>query len=258
MSTLVILSLIGIALFILISVALTLQTMEKNSKEKRHQETALKGRIRNFDHVLSLFPQGFLSPDLHLLICRCNMDANEQLAQLDSKNNSYASDAEAAQQRMSAAKTRPSAQKHIIIKEVKQIKEIQQTLSMLFTFVQSLQKSNRLSPPQSKIFCLQINQLVIQTATDGMLSAAKEAESKGKYRLAIHYHNTAIDKFKRENGSGAYKEKITQLQQTIEQLNKKAGSEPPISGADIDENAKEWDNIASDDNDIWKKKAVYD
>ena len=257
MSTTLILALIGSALFVLIAVALAMQTMEKSSKEKRRLETALKNRARNFDYLLDSLPPGMLSPELHQLLCKSHLEVNEQLCQADSKNSAYSDALQRSYQRLEQAKKNPQPQRQIIFQERNQVKEAQQLLNTLFTFIVNQQNSNRLGPAEAQQYMLQVRRLMVQVTTDGMLTAAQQAQTAGKIKLAIHYHNMAIDRCKKENKDGFYNDKIQQLQQRAAQLELSVGQNDSMDGEMADEAAKEWDELITED-ETWKKKAIYD
>jgi len=260
MSTTVIISLVAVVLFVMMAVALTIQSIDKSNKEKKRMLTALKGRARNFEYVLETLPAGFLSPELYMLVCQQNLDTCEQLSQLDSGNAEFKALFDAAYQRHDMAKKQPTAQKAFAFNDSKQIKEVKQLLTMLFNFIISLQKSGKLNAQQAGAFANQVKQLMLQSETDALMGAAKDAAGKGKFKLSIHYHNMVIDKYKKQNASGAYNDKIAILKQQIEELNKHAANEAPSPTASAvdDETAKEWDSVVSADDDNWKKKAIYD
>ena len=46
----------------------------------------MKTRARNFQQLLTGFPDGFLSRDLRLLVCQCLNDAFDQLVRLEPRN----------------------------------------------------------------------------------------------------------------------------------------------------------------------------
>lgn len=261
MSTTVIISLVAVVLFVMMAVALTIQAIDKSNKDKKRMLTALKGRARNFEYVLETLPAGFLSPELYLLVCQQNLDTCEQLSQLEANNAEFKAQVDAAYQRLDMAKKSPTAQKGFAFSDSKQIKEVKQLLTMLFNFIVSLQKSGKINGQQAGAFGNQIKQLMLQSETDALMGAAKDAAGKGKFKLSIHYHNMVIEKYKKQNASGAYNDKIAILKQQIDELNKHAATEAPSPSASAQDEAtaKEWDDVvSSSDDDTWKKKAIYD
>ena len=87
MSTAVVIGIIAIGLFVLVAIAITMQTVEKNGKEKRRLESSLNTRARNFQYMLEGFPKGFLSRDLQVLVCKCLLEVYQQLSRVNPKNS---------------------------------------------------------------------------------------------------------------------------------------------------------------------------
>ena len=257
MSTVVIVAILAGALFVLISIAVTLQSIEKNRKEKRRLENALNARARNFQYLLDGFPQGFLSRDLQVLVCKCLADAYEQLVQIDPKNGTYQKQRDLNAERLNQFKQKPAGSQAVSLGDLEKIKEVQKLLGSLHKFVAKLMEGKRITAPEAKAYSQQIQHLMLQTTTDGLNLQALEAIKDQKPRLAAHHLQVAIDKLTRANVGGKYSSQLAGFQQQLEQLQQEAEQMEEESAALRAEADKEWDAINKPD-DSWKKKAIYD
>jgi hypothetical protein len=257
MSTVVIVALVAISLFVLVSIAVTMQTIEKNNKEKRRVESGLASRARNFQYMLEGFPKGFLSRDLQILVCKCLLDVYEQLVRLNSKKKEYKQDLARTQQKMQEFTALPARSDSITLTNTAQIKDIQKLLTSLHTFIAKLMESKRINAAEAKIYSQQIRRLMVQTSADGLTQAINEALQAGKERLALHHMRTAVDKMQKENADGFFSDRIAQYQQRIQATDTAAQKVEEESKKRRSEADAEWEEINKPD-DSWKKKAIYD
>ncbi|WP_019530329.1 hypothetical protein [Dasania marina] len=253
MSTTIIIGLVAILLAVLVAVAIMMQTIEKNNKEKRRLEAALKSRARNFQHMLEGFPEGFLNKDLRLLVCQCLLEVYKQLKSVAPKNTTYSKNLNTVDQQVQTIKNQPDNNTAVQLTDPAQIKEIQKLLKSLHGFIGKLNKSKQLSNEQAKAYAQQVRNLIIRTSLDVLISGVNDAVSRKKPRLAIHYIHMIIDKLTKENGSGQYVEQIAAYKQQITELEQQALTQDEH----MQEVAEEWDNATEDDA-TWKKNAIYD
>lgn len=256
-TTAVIISVLAGGLFILISIAVTLQSIEKSRKERRLLETALNARARNFQHLLDGFPQGFLSRDLQVLVCKCLADAYEQLAYLDGKNPSYRKQRDLNAERLKQFQEKAPSQPNISLGSIVQIREVQKLLTSLHKFIAKLLESGQITAPEGKTYSLQIRRLILLTTVDALKLQTSEAIADGKPRLAVHHVQTAIEKLSRENSGGQYTSQISAFKDQLAQLEQQAQQIEAETQARREEADKEWDELNKPD-ESWKKKALYD
>ena len=253
MSTTAIIGLVALLLAVLVGVAIMLQTIEKNNKERRRLESSLKTRARNFQHMLEGFPEGFLNKDLKLLVCRCLQEIYTQLNSLNPKNPTYKNNRGIIDQQVETIQQQPATNNRVKLNDPAQIKEIQQLLQGLHSFIGKLNKSQKISNDQAKAYAFQVRNLMIQSTIDALMNGVNDSLAKRKPRLAIHYLHMIIDKLTKENGQGQYNEQINQYKEMMQQCEQQA--------IELDERRKEadeeWDEVNKDD-DSWKKKAIYD
>jgi hypothetical protein len=256
MSTTIIVACIAIGLFILVAVAITVQTIDKNNKEKRRLEGALKSRARTFEYILDGCPVGFLSRDLQVLVCTCLEEVYSQLVQIN-PGKEYKNKLAKAQQQLTECKAKKPNASSVTLTDTVQIKEIQKMLGGLYNFISKLAASKRLNAKEAMIYGKQVRRLMVQTSTDVLVEPIKEAMAQGKPRLAIHYLHMANEKMKKENDDGFYSDRIAKQAARITELEDQANGLESSAKERKQEAAAEWDELEKPD-DSWKKKAVYD
>lgn len=253
MSTPIIIGLVALLLAILVGAAILMQTIEKNNKEKRRLEAALKTRARNFQHMLEGFPDGFLNKDLKLLVCRCLEQVYGQLSGINPKNSTYKNNKATLQQQIETISNQPESNSRVQLSDPAQIKEIQQLLQGLYSFIGKLNKTQKLSNDQAKSYAAQVRNLMVQSTVDALLNGVNDSIAKRKPRLTIHYLHTIIDKLTKENSQGQYNEQLNQYKAQMVQMEQEAVNQE----ARLKEADEEWDKVTEDDG-TWKKNAVYD
>lgn len=253
MSTALIIGLVGFALFAMVGIAITMQSIEKNKKEKRRLETGLRTRARNFQFMLDGFPEGFLGKDLRALVGQCLLEVHSQLATMNPNDKACQVDLTKSQQLIEQIKNEPAAQTMLQLTDPKQIKEIQKLLTNLNNFVAKLATSKRINAKQAKSYNHQIQQLNLQTTIDTIEDAAHQALQENKPKLAVHYLEMAIDKMNKNNANSLFSPRIDTLLLQLEDFNSQV-RQAELRRAEAD---KEWDRIDKDDG-SWKKKALYD
>lgn len=257
MSTAVIIGIVAIGLFVLVAIAVTMQTIEKNNKEKRRLESSLNSRARNFQYMLEGFPKGFLSRDLQVLVCKCLIEVYEQLVQISPRNNDYRDKLQRSATQQKEFQARPANASSITLTDTVQIKDIQKLLTSLHNFVVKLMESKRINGAEAKVYSQQIKRLMVQTSTDSLALGINEAIKSGKPPLAIHYMQTSIDKMQKENADGFFSKRIALYQQRINDMNSEAHTTVDQATKQRKETDAEWDEASKPD-DSWKKKAIYD
>lgn len=254
MSTPAIIGLVSLLLIILVVVAITLQTIEKNNKEKRRLEAALKTRARNFQQMLDSFPEGFLSRDLRLLVCKCLQEVYSQLMQVDNKNSTYKKNKANYDQRIETIRQQPEADRTAKLSDPNQIKETQVLLQGLYGFISKLVKSKSLNSEQGQHYAQQVRKLMLQSTVDALMGGVQDSINKNKPRLAIHYLHMLVDKLTKENQNGQFSQQIAEYKQQISEFEKQAVEQEARKKAA----GKEWDEVANQQDTTWKKNAVYD
>ncbi len=253
MSTTAIVIAVLVCVFILITVAITLQQMEKNTDEKNALIATLKTQTRNFQHLLDGFPEGLLGRDLKLLVCQCIAEGLQQLTQLDRKNPQYTQMHQQLQSKITQLQAQGNAQTaYQPLTNPAQIQEVQKLLNNLINVIQRLHQNKRLNAAQAQSYGKQVQSLATRIALDSNLAAAQTALQGGKARLAQHHYGIAIEKMKKDNAEGQFTAQIAACQQRIADLEKMASAQPAQDALGDD-----WKSVSAAKEEPLKKR-IYD
>ena len=262
MSPEIIVGMITLVILALVSIAVTTQHIEKNRKERRRLESALLGRARMFEAMLSELPDGLLSNELKYLVCQCLIEVYEQLKELLPKQHGNNPGLNKAQATAEALRNNPSASSTIPdLTNIEQIKDIQQQLTALFKFIAKLRANNRINEEQAQRHAQQIRRLMLKTTLDLLNANAHMAMQSGKLRLAIHHYQTAINKIKKENETDFFSDHLSGYAARIEKLEEEIIERDNLQQQKIKKNQEAWDEkmeTMNEEQDSWKKNTMYD
>lgn len=254
MSTTTIIIAVSASLAVLVIVVFTLQQLERSNQAKQATIAALKVRLRNFQHLLDGFPEGFLSRDLRVLVCRCLLDALDQLIKLEPRQAQLRQEHVAISERMQQLRNQPPQGGYQPLTDAEQIKDVQRLLAALLGVVEKLIASKRLPDTEGAHYRHEISALTLRITLDSYLQAAQQALAAGKPRLAVHYYRLAADKMRKHNGAGHYSDQLQLCDQRIVELEQLA-EHTSTTAAEPPEDA--WKGLDEEDA-TWKKKSVYD
>lgn len=246
-----IVTIITIGLALMLTLAFSIHTIERNKREKRHMESLLRKKLSDLQYMLEHFPVNFLGTDLQVLICKSILDVYEQLIDVDPKNQEYSNNRRSITERLQKLQSQNKEQRYQPLDNLVQIKEIKDMLGLLNGFIGRLYNQKAINREQATHYSGQLKKLLAQTTIDSYAVGARDAEGNGKHKLAIHYYSSAVEKLKKEGLDSMYHEHILRFQQRIEELQKALGED----GGDTSPAAP---GTKSDDDDPWKKKQVYD
>lgn len=257
MSTEFIIAIIGISLLALVAIALTMQSLEKNKKEKKRLLGLLSSRVRNFEYMLNNFPEGFLGRDLQILVCKSLQEVYHQLGNVSPRDKSNTTNIKQLEQKINVLANQPAKAKTVTLTDKQQIVEIQKLLKHLYNFIAKLTSSKRITNSDSQLYAEQIRKLMLQTTTDSLNQAISDAIKTGKFPLALHNLKMAIEKLTKENEGGLYSEKIAYYEKQIADISAlNVSKSDPVDRQKTDDD-KEWEEMNKPD-DTWKKNAIYD
>lgn len=260
MSTATIAIIVATVLIVLMASAYTVQAMDRARTRKRQLEFALRKRIARLASLLEAFPVGFLTKDLSLLIARGQVDAWEQLCELERGNDTYAKAlSEAIKQRDHFRSGGAPQQGTAAPQSAQQFLEIERNLALLQKLITSLSQKGQLTPEEERVLSHHVTVLTARAKLGQHRLNAQEAKQQDKPRLAIHHLQMAVNALKKLN-SDHLQADLADLQDQIAQLEEQARQQEEQINALPPENAavgKEWDSFGQKD-ETWKKKAVYD
>lgn len=263
MSSVAVIVLIIVILACLVCYAFISQTLAQKREQRERLVGALTLKARNFKFMLSGFPQGFLPPELTMLVQKSLMEIHSQLADLEPENTTHKGELQMLSQQMTDARRRSSSKGNVRLENPQQISEVKACLEELHKYVFQLEEKHRIPRENADAHRASIRELVVNITVDSYDIAGKQALEKDKPRLALHNLELALRLMERERKSGNFDQRITELQQQCAGLSTKISEEDSSStGPDLEPEDKEqldnqWDEFAEKEP-VWKKKQVYD
>jgi hypothetical protein len=260
LSTEAIILLLVVSMAALIGAAFVMQTIERNRKERIRAESQLRRRRENLVYMLDHFPPHFLSTDLKGLVCKSIIDVYEQLLKIAPRNKEYQEGLQAIARRWDDIRSGkgPSYQP---LDNPGQVRDTKALLGLLNNFITRLFETGAITKLQAADYSRQLKQLYSQTTIDQYAIAARKAENEQKYRLAIHYYQSAVDKIRKSSLDAAMHEHSEAYRRRIEELTAllpAVTDTDSLSELEAAERDKEWSAFVGQDDDDWKKRKIYD
>jgi hypothetical protein len=233
------------------------QSIEKKRVQRQRALMTLQTKRRNFMHMISGFPPGFLTSDLLGLVYRALIDTCEQLRVLEPKSPQHQDDVTLFTNQLAALPKNAAAQR-VRMDNPQQMKDVRQNLQELQRFVIQQEAIRVINKVQADSYVDQIKRVNLQMGVDSYIYLAKQAQQIGKLKLALHYFGLARKLLVGENTGRAYDKQIGQLDVLISKLEEQTQThkEPEAAEPDPAASQKEWDSFNPEDS--WKKKQMYD
>ena len=260
MSSVAVIVVIVIALSVLVCYAFVSQTLSHKREQRERLASALGLKARNFKFMLNGFPQGFLPPELTLLVQKSLLEIYTQLSDLEPDENNHKSELQTLAQQMSDARRQASRTGNVRLDNPQQINEVKACLEELHKYVFQLEEKSKIPRENADSYRASIRELVVNITVDSYNIAGKQALDKDKTRLALHNLELALKLMQRERKSGDFDQRIVELQAQCTELSAKIAEEDslsiPIPDED-DEINEQWSQLDKEQ-EGWKKKQIYD
>lgn len=263
MSSVAVIVTIVVILAFLVCYAFISQTLANKREQRERLVNALSLKARNFKFMLSGFPQGFLPPELTMLVQKSLLEIFNQLGDLEPDNNQHKVELQTLSQQMNDARRQPSRQANVRLENPQQISEVKACLEELHKYVFQLEEKGRIPRASADAHRASIRELVVNITVDSYNIAGKQALEKDKPRLALHNLQLALRLMERERSAGNFDQRIADLEQQCAKLQDVVAAEDaeaagveiePEEQADLEE---QWSEFGESDS-LWKKKQVYD
>lgn len=254
MATEVIILLMVLGLFALVSIGFAVQTVEKNRQAKKRIEHLLKKRLKNISVLLEQFPDGILSSDLKILICRSLIEVYDEFLSINPANQGYQSKRTELIEMIQELQLRKNKLTYDPFTNQLQINQVKNVIGDYKQFVTKLKTQSKITQAQAKEHLSRIDHLKVQTNIDSLAIAANEAENANKPKLAAHYYQTIMEKIQSEELESVFHSHAVQIQQKLNALTSLIEEEESELKR-IEEEAKAK---SKESEEFWKKKRVYD
>ncbi len=261
MSTVAIITTLIVMLAALVCYAFVYQTVQHKREKRARLLAALKARSRSFSFMLNGCPDGFLPKELLVLVQRGLIEVLSQLSRLEPKVDSHTKDLKVVNAQLLETQRQNRPAKPVSLQNPQQIKDARACLEELHRFVFQEESRRVIARNQAEAFRNQIRQLVLQLTVDGYAFNGRTARQKNKIKLSLHYYELALNLLVREQRNNDNAASITRLKEIVaelkEQLTQQEDKAETPSKSNTSEVSEEWEKFG-EDQDIWKKKNVYD
>lgn len=262
MSSVAVIVTIVVLLALLVCYAFVSQTLANKREQRDRLVNALSLKARNFKFMLSGFPQGFLPPELTMLVQKSLLEIFNQLVDLEPENEQHKVELQNLSQQMNDARRQPSRQANVRLENPQQISEVKACLEELHKYVFQLEEKGRIPRANADAYRSSIRELVVNITVDSYYIAGKQALDKEKPRLALHNLQLALKLMERERNAGNFDQRIAELQQQCTTLEEKVAEEDATTNPGLQEPDEqtllneEWSEFGHSEQ--WKKKQLYD
>lgn len=264
MSSLLIIVIIVVLLVCLVSYAVISQTLASAREKRNRQISAFKTKARQLKFMLSGFPEGFLPREILLLLQKNLLDVFENLSQLEPQDSKHKEDLRWTSSLLTTTQRSPKTETGESLDNLQQIKEVKTCLEQLHRFVFQQEKKGVFNKATASSHRSQIKNMVLSLSMDSYILHGRSAQQVGKTKLALLHFEHALNLGVKEGSQNPQIiKKINFLKQKLDELGKVAAQEAATTDttekADDSEEADDaWQQFASETDDSWKKKHVYD
>ncbi|MGI0117652.1 hypothetical protein [Zooshikella sp. RANM57] len=263
MSPITITAAILVFVIILVGVAYAYHSAENAKIEKNRKASMYTNRIRRIEEVMSTLPLPYLGHGLGEFLMSEKLDALESIKSLSLKEHNSSIEERIANTKGEIAefldKLVQEQHKAVNITSEAQAQQLHNTFHECHRLVLASFKSSRLSKVDASKLINHIKERLVIITYELFSYSAYNAQQVGKYTLAIHYYERAIDELRKHNASHTYDAYIQKLKSRIahaeEQQKTQTTQETPEN--ESSSLVSKLDELVDED-DTWKKKNVYD
>ncbi|HDZ57365.1 MAG TPA: hypothetical protein ENI17_14325 [Pseudomonas xinjiangensis] len=255
MSPLLIGALVAGGILILLSIGFISHGLERARLERARQAAELGSRIRYCETISSQLPGQFMSAELKNLLLVVQQHLLEQLVRLDRRNDKATT--HLSQVRLQLASTETTVSNPpVTIGDEAQAKEARLLLENLHKLLTQASHDGLLDKTSLHEWSRQIQRYIVMTSLDMFQALARQGLQQGKPRVAKLQYERAIAYLQKQNDP-AYNEHLASLRYQLNEAEVAAAQSEQTADAQSSELVAGLDALKQDD-DGWKKKAVYD
>ncbi|NWL81068.1 hypothetical protein DM872_29905 [Pseudomonas taiwanensis] len=256
MSPLVITLLIVVGIVILIVIGYVNHMVENSKLEKARLKADLSDRIRRCADLSETLPGQMVSPDLKLLLTRLQLQLSERLMQVDKGDNALKARIEQLRVLVGQGESIPvNNPPQKILTEAK-AKEIRFQLESLHGQITRAAQDGQLPANESKSRVRDIRDMLVQLHVEFFTNLGLQALQENQPRQARLAFERGVQYLQKQPDPARYQDRLQQMKAQLARANALV-LENAQPGAD--EPSELTEGLKSlDDEDIWKKKNIYD
>ncbi|WP_077523051.1 hypothetical protein [Metapseudomonas resinovorans] len=256
MSPLVITLLIVVGIVILIVIGYVNHMVENSKLEKARLKADLSDRIRRCADLSETLPGQMVSPDLKLLLTRLQLQLSERLLQVDKGDNALKARIEQLRALVGQGESIPvNNPPQKILTEAK-AKEIRFQLESLHGQITRAAQDGQLPANEAKSRVRDIRDMLVQLHVEFFTNLGLQALQENQPRQARLAFERGVQYLQKQPDPARYQDRLQQMKAQLARANALVLENAQPSA---DEPSELTEGLKSlDDEDIWKKKNIYD
>ncbi|MBF8743052.1 hypothetical protein [Pseudomonas guariconensis] len=243
----------GIALLIVIGY---LNNVVENAKlERARLKIELAERLRRCGEITETFPRQLMSPALKLLLTRLELNLNQRQLALDKQNSEIKTRISALEGLIAQGEGLPIDNPPSPIQTEAKAKEVRYLLEALHNQIVRATQEGFLQTNEGKYWVKEIRHLLVLLHIEFFNNLGQQAlqqNQPGQARLAFE---RGVQYLRKQQDPKQYEEQRVYLEKLLARAN--ALVQDQMEPAENDENEL-TQGLKTDDDETWKKKAVYD
>ncbi|MBF8722152.1 MULTISPECIES: hypothetical protein [Pseudomonas] len=243
----------GIALLIVIGY---LNNVVENAKlERARLKIELAERLRRCGEITETFPRQLMSPALKLLLTRLELNLNQRQLALDKQNSEIKTRISALEGLIAQGESLPIDNPPSPIQTEAKAKEVRYLLEALHNQIVRATQEGFLQTNEGKYWVKEIRHLLVLLHIEFFNNLGQQAlqqNQPGQARLAFE---RGVQYLRKQQDPKQYEEQRVYLEKLLARAN--ALVQDQMEPAENDENEL-TQGLKTDDDETWKKKAVYD
>lgn len=248
----VILSVLGIAA--LIGLFYVSHSIEKQRREKALMIASLTDSSNRLQRIFDSVPAPYLSKDLRLLLLAQIKKRLEKLVDLAPQNDRYRKSRDGINEQIANATEDTSKQPKPNFKTPEEAAQLRKVLQELSKLVENFMQNKVIDATEARKHLATIQNSFFEANLSYMIQVAESAKREGKLKVAILNYEKVIKEMQKRNQKGAYNEKISGIQTTINELKAEAGTQPEEQNTTPGGELTQAMDEMMEEEESWKKK----
>ncbi|AMA45201.1 hypothetical protein ACI2KC_14575 [Pseudomonas monteilii] len=243
----------GIALLIVIGYLNNL--VENTRLDRARLKIDLNERQRRCGDISETFPGQFMSPALKLLLARIELDLNQRLLALDKRDVRLKTRIAELEQLVALGEKIPVNNPPSPIGSEAKAKDIRVLLEVLHHQVVRATHENVLTREEGKYWVKQIQHILVLLHIEFFNNLGQQCLVKGEPGQARLAFERGVQYLSKQPEPAVYKEQLTYLEKLLARANAQALDQLEPTE---DEDNQLTQGLKTDEDENWKKRALYD
>lgn len=256
MSPLVITLLIVVGIVILIVIGYLNHMVENSKLEKARLKADFTDRVRRCADLSETLPGQMVSPALKLLLTRLQLQLSERLLQLDKNDNALKVRLEQLRTLVGQGESIAVANPPQKIQNEAKAKEIRFQLESLHGQITRAAQDGQLPANEAKHWVREIRDMLVQLHVEFFTNLGLQALQENQARQARLAFERGVQYLQKQPDPARYQHHLQQLKAHLARANALVLEHAQPS---VEESSELTEGLKSlDDDDLWKKKNIYD